>query len=189
MEVIIYKYGENTITITVTAENGSKNYYVINVTRNTAVSAKLIKLDNSNGYSIIPNFSQNNNNYMIEVDNEITNLDLIIETLDPNATYKVTGNENFEIGNNIIEIEVTASDKLTKENYTINVNRKMSTNNYLSYILPSVGTLTPSFIKTTNNYVLTVENSVSNILIDAEPEDNGATMMGNGLYNLEVRRE
>lgn len=97
MEAIIQQFGENKITLTVTSPSGIKNPYVINVTRKTAVSAKLSKLDNSNGYKIIPNFTQNNNNYTVNVDNEITSLDLIIETLDPNATYVVRGNENFVV--------------------------------------------------------------------------------------------
>lgn len=129
--------GENKITLTVISASGIKNPYIINVTRQTAVSAKLSKLDNNNGYKIIPNFTQNNNNYMVTVDNEITSLDLIIETLDPNATYVVKGNENFVVGNNLIEIEVTSSDGKLTETYTIVVNRQVSTNNYLSYILPS----------------------------------------------------
>ena len=91
------KVGENKITLTVTSASGIKNPYVINVTRETAVSAKLSRLEENRGYKIVPNFSQNNNNYMITVDNEITSLDLTIETLDPNATYVVRGNENFVV--------------------------------------------------------------------------------------------
>ena len=149
--------GENKITLTVTSASGIKNPYVINVTRKVAISAKLTNLDNTNGYKIIPNFTQNNN-YMVTVDNEITSLDLIIETLDPNATYVVRGNENFVVGNNLIEIEVTASDGITKETYTLQVNRQVSSNNYLSYILPSTGAISPSFNKMTNNYTIILEN-------------------------------
>lgn len=89
--------GENKIIITVTSASGIKNPYTVNVKRETAVSAKLSRLEDNNGYKIVPNFTQNNNNYMVTVDNEITSLDLIIETLDPNATYEVIGNENFVV--------------------------------------------------------------------------------------------
>ncbi|MDE5830791.1 MAG: cadherin-like beta sandwich domain-containing protein [Clostridia bacterium] len=66
----------------------------------------------------------------------------------------------------------------------------MSTNNYLSYILPSKGTLSPSFNKLTNNYTITLENNVTSISLDAEPEDTNATMKvtNDGTYNLKVRR-
>ena len=111
---------------------------------------------------------------------------MIIETLDPNATYTVTGNKDFVVGNNEVIIEVTSSDGLQKETYTIQVNRNMSSNNYLSYILPSKGALSPAFTKTNNNYTLTVENDITQINIDAEPEDSNATMVGNGDYTLEV---
>lgn len=180
--------GENKITLTVISASGIKNPYIINVTRETAVSAKLSRLEDNNGYKIVPNFTQNNNNYMVTVDNEITTLDLIIETLDPNATYVVRGNENFVVGNNLVEIEVTSSDGKLTELYTIQVNRQVSTNNYLSYILPSNGTLTPSFNKTTNNYTVTAENNVTSIKIDAEPEDINATMeiTNGGVFDLKV---
>lgn len=96
----------------------------------------------------------------------------------------------LQFGNNLIEIEVTSSDGITKELYTLQVNRQVSSNNYLSYILPSAGSLSPSFNKTTNNYTITVENNIKQIKIDAEPEDENATiiMTGNGVYDLEVRR-
>lgn len=64
----------------------------------------------------------------------------------------------------------------------------MSTNNYLSYILPSNGTLSPSFNKTTNNYTLTVDNNVTSVSIDAEPEDVNASLeiTNGGIYDLKV---
>lgn len=96
--------------------------------------------------------------------------------------------KTLQFGNNLIEIEVTSSDGKTKELYTLQVNRQVSTNNYLSYILPSTGTLSPSFNKTNNNYTIKLENNVKQIKIDAEPEDANATMTitGNGTYDLEV---
>ncbi len=179
--------GENKITLTVISASGKQNPYIINVTREAAVSAKLINLE-AKGYNIIPNFTENNNNYMVTVDNEITSLDLNIETLDPNATYVVRGNENFVVGNNLVEIEVTSSDGKLTELYTIQVNRQVSTNNYLSYILPSSGILTPSFNKTINNYTVTVENNVTSIKINAEPEDVNAMVeiTNGGVYELKV---
>ena len=177
--------GKNKIDIIVTAANGNKNIYTINVKRKTAVSAKLSKLQVKN-YEIVPTFNQNTNSYFVSVDNEITSLDMIIETLDPNATYTIEGNENFIIGNNEVTIEVTSSDGKEKEIYTIQVNRNMSSNNYLSYILPSKGKLSPSFVKTTNSYAITVDNDITQIKIDAEPEDSKATISGNGDYTLKV---
>lgn len=177
--------GTNTIELIVTAPNGNKNIYTVNVIRKAPISAKLSKLEVEN-YEIVPKFNENTNSYTVNVDNEITSLDMIIETLDPNATYTVTGNKDFVVGNNEVIIEVTSSDGLQKETYTIQVNRNMSSNNYLSYILPSKGALSPAFTKTNNNYTLTVENDITQINIDAEPEDSNATMVGNGDYTLEV---
>lgn len=179
------KVGDNKIDIVVTSANNTKNIYTINVTRKSPVSAKLANLEVEN-YKLVPEYNQNTNDYVVTVNNEVTSLNLIVKTLDPNATYFVKGNENFVVGNNKVEIEVTSSDGKQTETYIINVNRQVSSNNYLSYILPSKGTLSPSFNKTTNNYTVTVENDITEINIDADTEDSNATMTGNGNYTLNV---
>ena len=97
----------------------------------------------------------------------------------------MTGNENFEVGMNEIRIEVVSSDGGKTENYYIYVDRKMESSNYLSYILPSTGILSPSFEKTTMNYEIELPDTVDSIYIDAEPEDKSASLEGKGTYNLE----
>ena len=175
--------GKNKIDVIVTSESGLTRTYTINVLRKPAVSALLKKLEVKN-YSIEPKFDMDTKTYSVTVDNEITSLDLLVETLDDNATYTITGNENFAVGNNEVRIEVLSSDGVTTETYIINVNRQIYSNNFLSYILPSKGTLSPSFEKGTINYKITVDDTVDSIYIDAEAEDANSTVEGVGTYSL-----
>ena len=175
--------GQNKIEVVVTSESGLTRTYTINVLRKPAVSALLKKLEVKD-YSIQPKFDMNTKSYSVTVNNEITSLDLIIETLDDNATYTITGNSDFIVGNNKVIIHVLSSDGVTTEDYVINVNRQIYSNNFLSYILPSKGTLSPSFEKETMNYKITVEDTVDSIYIDAEAEDSNSTVEGVGTYSL-----
>ena len=65
--------GTNTIELIVTAPNGNKNIYTVNVIRKAPISAKLSKLEVEN-YEIVPKFNENTNSYTVNVDNEITSL-------------------------------------------------------------------------------------------------------------------
>ena len=84
-------------------------------------SDSLIKLLEIKGYEI--DFEPNKHNYKIKVKNNVNSLDLNIVLNDPNATYKVTGNENFKVGENTVEITVTAEDGTTST-YTIEVEKE-----------------------------------------------------------------
>ena len=183
------KVGDNKFNVVVTAEDGTTRTYTINVTRKPAISALLENLAVTN-YSINPTFASSTKDYSVTVDNEIAtvkDLGLKIETLDPKATYKLKYNDSeisindeteLIVGINTLTIEVTSSDGVTKENYTLNVKRQVESNNYLVYIQPSVGTLTPVFSKKTMNYTMTVDSNVEKITFSAEPEAQDSTVEG-----------
>jgi len=175
--------GLNTIKVNVTAQNGSIKTYEIDVTRKTAVSALLKNLEVKN-YDISPKFDSNTLEYAVTVDNEVTSLSLTTETLDPGATVEITGNENFKVGLNQVNIKVTSSDGSKTETYTIDVTRQVYANNFLSYIMLSSGTLTPKFDKTNLTYTAEVEAETESITIEAEPEDSSATLTGTGTFSL-----
>ena len=177
--------GENNIFVKVVSEAGIENVYNVKVTRKEAVSAKLKNLS-VDSYSLSPKFNMDTNEYNITVDNEITSLNLNIETLDPNATYVVSGNENFVVGTNTVKINVTSSDGLKTEEYILNVTRQLSSNNYLDYILVSEGNLNPVYNKTTLYYEVNVANDVTSINVDAEASDSKASVSGVGCYELET---
>lgn len=175
--------GENVIPIKVTSEAGRENVYHVTVTREEIVSSKLKNLEVVN-YSLDQTFNSDVYDYVTVIDYEVTSLNLNIETLDKNATYVVSGNENFAVGMNTVTITVTDSKKLTTSVYTLHVNRQSYSNTFLSYIDISVGTLTPNFEKTNLSYTVNVASDVEEITILAEAEIESNTVTGCDTYPL-----
>ena len=175
--------GRNEIVIKVTSERGTIRNYNLTIVRKNETSALLENLEDKK-YKLSPDFQSETKEYSVIVNNETEALDLIIETVDSDATYAVTGNENFQIGMNQVKIVVTSGDGSKTETYIIYVDRKIESSNYLSYILPSEGTLSPAFEKTTMKYEIEVLDTVESINILAEPEDKSAKLEGKGIYSL-----
>ncbi|MCL2869638.1 cadherin-like beta sandwich domain-containing protein [Candidatus Saccharibacteria bacterium] len=171
------------IQIFVLSANGQLNVYTVNITRQELNSAQLTQLG---APEAVFDFSPQVYDYTFDVSNEVTNLSLNIETLDPDATYIVSGNSDFVVGMNTVTIDVTASDGTTTATYTLNVNRQLSANNYLSYIDLSDGTLSPDFTKTAVNYSVTVPNSTNLITVSGEAESTTSTVTGMGTKVLAV---
>lgn len=115
--------GENIITITVEAEAGNTKTYTIVVTKTSneqAMNAKLKSLI-IQGFNIYPSFQGNIYNYNLNVNEEITKLEILAETENENATFVIDGNENLQEGDNIVKIIVTAEDGETTSEYKLNV--------------------------------------------------------------------
>ncbi len=137
------KEGENTVTVVVTAEDGSTSNYTIKVTRARvpiALKSLIIKYENQNGELIEtplnPTFAFNTLEYTLE------DLEYWVEKLSigavPNiegATVDIQGADNLQIGENTITITLkTIEDQKNlkkgeepKEetiSYTIKVNKK-----------------------------------------------------------------
>ena len=178
------KVGLNEVTMTVTSEDGDVRIINLHVTKKNPVSS-LLKTLKVNGYEINPEFNSYLMNYELDVNNETEKLDMVIETLDPDATYVVRGN-NLEVGSNEVTIEVTASDNVTKSTYTINVNRDEYVNNYLLYLYTNRGDLTPEFNARTNEYSITVENKIEDIDIIAKAENTTATVSSPNTNKIET---
>ncbi len=141
------KEGENPVTITVTAEDGTTDKYTINVTRERAklsLQSLIIKYENENGEQIEiplnPAFSNEIQEYTLD------NIEYWVEKLNieaianiEGATIEVQGADNLQTGENIITITVKLpaqeQEETTEENeeelsaeeetiiYTIKVNK------------------------------------------------------------------
>lgn len=177
--------GTNIVKVLVTAENGSVRTIVLNVKRNEIVSSLLEKLS-IKSYVLTPSFNSNVLNYDVLVDNEITSLNLNIVPLDKNATYVVTGNENFVVGTNVVQIEVTSSNGVDKTTYVLNVNRQAYSNSYLDYFYTSEGDVTPLFDKNILDYSIDVPNDVDSIEFFGEPVDKSASVSGLTVHQLKT---
>ena len=130
--------GDNEINITVTASNGNKCVYVLNIIRDTLIStdSKLKNLE-VKGQEI--NFDTEKTEYNVHINYDVDKLDLVVEPNHEKAKYIVTGNKDLENGS-VIKIKVTAEDGETISNYTINVEKEKKPFNILYVAIP-VGVL------------------------------------------------
>ena len=134
--------GNKVITVVVTAADG-----IANKTYN--ISYNIIPSSNNYLISLAPSigsidFIKTKGNYNLTVENEVTSIDLSMETEDSNATVDINGNvsftpktvtiDNLVVGNNPVSIIVKAQDNSTRTYIVIikRLERKASTDANLS---------------------------------------------------------
>lgn len=170
-------YGNNKFDITVTAPSGAKKTYTINVNRKDSRSGnnKLSSLSVSGG-DLNPKFNSNNENYSISVPYSISSLNINAKAEDSKAKVSISNNKLVAEETTAVKITVTAENGSTKT-YTINAtrgkdpNKVLSTNNYLSNLTVSSGTLSPAFNKEQENYIVYLPYEVDSIKINTQVED------------------
>ncbi len=79
------------------------------------------------GYSLTPTFAADTTDYSLIVDNDVTGIDVSASAADTNASVSGRGSHELSVGDNKINIIVTAEDGTTKT-YTISVVRKKAEN-------------------------------------------------------------
>lgn len=116
--------GENSFDIEVTAEDGTtKNVYTIRVLRGEIAepSTYLKSLEINNiGVTLSPKFDPKNNKYTINIGKDISKLNFKYETEYPLAEVEIEGNEDFQEGENLVNIRVNA-EGLEEQIYEITV--------------------------------------------------------------------
>ncbi|MGZ4032954.1 MAG: cadherin-like beta sandwich domain-containing protein, partial [Tumebacillaceae bacterium] len=184
--------GANTISVLVTAQDGTQKTYTITVTRAASANADLSNLTLSQG-TLSPAFASGTTSYSANVANEVTNVDVTAMLADSTASVKVNGvaatsgsavNVPLNVGANTISVLVTAQDGTTQKTYTITVTRAeppLSSNANLSNLALSNGTLDPTFASDTHSYTASVANGVSSVDVTATVADGTATMKVNGV--------
>ena len=172
------------VKVTVTAEDGTTKDYTIVLSRDKSTDATLDSLTVSEG-TLTPTFNKNTLNYTINVNNDVTSIDVNATTTDSNATVTGTGTKQLNTGNNLINI-VVKSESGTENTYTINVIRAKSSNNYLSDLKVNGQTVT-DFNKEKLEYTLDdVKGDVSSIEVSAITEDTKASVVGTGNKSLSI---
>ena len=126
--------GENTITLNVTAENGSVRTYTIKLTKQEKIEQSDLRLStlvlngvNSNGELQTVNFEFDPETfeYNLTVPNEITEISVNPTTEDENIIIETNGNTSLNEGKNTIVIILTSpDDEQIKTTYTLNVERQ-----------------------------------------------------------------
>lgn len=124
---------EKTISVVVTAEDGSTKTYTVKIVRDAKPVVNSISyVYSSNNYlkeltiaSYDIDFDKFVNEYTIKVDSDVKFLDIKAVAEDSRARVEITGNENFKTGNNIVTITVTAENGDVNV-YELTVNKKAS---------------------------------------------------------------
>lgn len=189
--------GFNTVTVTVTAEDGiSKKTYTISVTRegsSLSNNANLSSLSINNASNWSPTFNPSTTVYSCTVPNSIVNAVVNYTREHGNATANVSGANSLQVGMNTVTVTVTAEDGVATKIYTISVTREASSgteksNNANLSILSIFGASnwSPSFNKNTTSYYCTIPNNISNVTVSANKEHANATVEIHGANNLVV---
>ncbi len=176
--------GTNKINIVVTAENGDTSTYVLNIEREKNNDATLDSLTVSKG-TLTPAFNKNTLNYTVNVENDVTSIEVSATATDSNATVTGTGTKQLNTGDNTVTIKVT-SESGSENTYTINVIRAKSSNNYLSDLKVN-GQTVIDFNKEKLEYTLDdVKGDVSSIEVSATAEDTKASVVGTENKSLSI---
>ena len=175
--------GKNSLYVLVSDPDGKKKTYQILVTRLESDDARIKSMSVYNS-TILPTFDKDVYEYSLSTRNN--KLDFNIELMNENASYTITGNENFSLGENIVTINVVAANKVNTKEYKVKVNKLPSNNNNLLSLSVKDNELVPVFDKNTSIYKLTVENEINSIEILGQAEDKNAVVDGLGIKDLMV---
>ncbi len=122
------KEGDNKVTITVTAEDGSIKTYLLTVTKGVENTQTLgLQSLTIKGIDFTDVFKPDVYEYTIEVKEDITKLEIEAVANEENATVEITGNEDLEDGENVITILVKSADGENVVTYQITVNKAKQT--------------------------------------------------------------
>ena len=170
------KEGDNTVKVTVTAEAGNTKTYTLTIKRKTAdetventntTNTPSDASDNSNstdasntskgevglssleikGLNLKPSFKTETYQYTVDLDKDLTSLEISTIPVDDDTTVEIVGNENLKDGENIITILVNnkKTDKTATYQITVNKNvieeidenAEVSPNQAMSWLKPS----------------------------------------------------
>ncbi|MDA8750471.1 cadherin-like beta sandwich domain-containing protein, partial [Planktomarina temperata] len=176
--------GSNTVTVQVTAQDGTTQSYTVAVTRAASSDATLSALTLSQG-SLSPSFASGTLAYTSSVPNSVSSLIVTPTTNDANATATVNGASAatpvpLAVGSNTVTVQVTAQDGTTIQSYTVAVTRAASSDATLSALALSSSSLSPSFASGTLAYTASVVHSVSSLIVTPSVNDANATATVNG---------
>ena len=128
--------GKNTLEVVVTAEDGTKQTYTINVTRQESEEENTENVQerySGDGLASLkigdlelsPKFDTNVYEYTVKYIGEDETLNVEIETTDPYYETEIVGNNNLKEGENIITILVSDPDGNNVATYQVTVNKSL----------------------------------------------------------------
>lgn len=171
--------GNNKIEITVIAENGKENTYTINITRELSSNNTLKEL-----YINDESIKLHNNafTYTYNVPNNVESVSIEAIPTDSKADVDIRNISQLEVGENVIDVFVTAQNG-DKVSYTIYVVREALISNNSKLRILTVKGYKLNFNQGTNYYNLKIKDEDS-LDINAVPEDETAKVEIEGNRNL-----
>ena len=187
--------GKNTFSVKVTAEDKkTTKTYTLNITRKSedeiSTDATLSNLGIRPKEYDFTGFKANTTDYKVEVPNEVEKINIYATPTSSKAQVEGTGSQILKVGQNTFSVKVTAEDKKTTKNYTINVTRKdkeeepeepkEDEKKGIQDITVSGYTITPKFDEKVYNYKVDVTEQTNNLVVDVKASNNIETeIVGN----------
>ena len=183
--------GSNTITATVTAEDGTTLAYTVTVTRAAAQSSDATLSDLALSGIDIGTFHSDASSYAATVANGLTSTTVTATPTDANASVAITpadagaaaGHQvDLGVGSNTITVTVTAEDGSTARTYTVAVTRAApaSDDATLSGLTLSGIDIGP-FASGTTDYAAEVDDTVATTVVTATASHEAASaVIGDG---------
>ena len=122
-----FKEGLNIIVIEVTSpDKTTKTQYTISVTKTKDLEKANANLETLaiENVTIEPEFTNDIYQYHAIVSNTTENLNILAIPERQNAKVEITGGENLQYGNNVVNIQVVAENGYTTKQYRVNVYRR-----------------------------------------------------------------
>lgn len=187
--------GDNEITVVVTAEDGSStSTYVISVNRaSLSTDSSLSNLALSDG-TISPAFDSGTQSYTVSVGNDVASMTVTPTTSDANATVTVNGTAvasgsasgaiSLDVGDNVVDVVVTAEDGVSTQTYTVTVSREappVSNDASLAGLTLGAADLDQVFQSNSFSYSATVSYALASTTVIPTTNDANATVTVNGV--------
>ena len=182
--------GPRQTTLRVISDDSDKGTINIALTGNgISTNADLSNLVLSAG-TLTPAFAAATTSYTASVFNTVASITVTPTVADAGATITVNGNAvtsgsastpiNLNVGPNVINIVVTASNGTTTNPYTVTVTRLLPGNANLIDLTTSVGGYAPIFWYDTLSYTALVSNATNSIAVTPTAAVGGSTITVNG---------
>ena len=178
------------VIIVVTAQNGTQRTYSISLIRATLGGNNNLSALTVSPGDLTPAFNANRLTYSVDVAEDVTSVTVSATKADRNAVMSgdvtagagtTSGSAPIQLGGpgrKVVSITVTAPNGSSKT-YTVTVDRAtQASNNNLSALTVSPGSLSPSFRASRTNYSVDVDSTVSSVTVSATKADPNAVMSG-----------
>ena len=137
-------------------------------------------------FTLEPEFDPNITEYSLTVGADVEKLDIGVIAEDPKSTVEIVGNNELLIGENTVNVKVTAEDG-TVRTYTINVTKLADVGVKLSELSIENYTLSPEFSSDVFEYTLNItDTSITNLAINAKSDEENVDIeiVGNNELKL-----